>query len=209
MPMTFTLLNLTSNPQAPSAKLEIDPRLGTPTSPVINDPASIPTDDPLILYILGHAIPNGLMGPKGTIPEADLFAQIEQKRRGRKTLLIWDVCFAESFLVIAQQARWPDNYVNIYACQGYERTWNNGNLSHRNWESLFSKELANALAKYDPLPPPSWDDLQADLRQQLAGVQTPQIVYGVPVPSDFPISVTTMASLTVGALKSKQSSPRA
>ena len=115
MPTPLYVLDL-NNPNTPAERLRLADRFFFGTNPdpdkIITDPRQIPTTGTLILYILGHAIPDALVVPALTqyivsrqadpggnslLPE-EAFAEFLIEQRGdNKTLLIWDLCFAKSF----------------------------------------------------------------------------------------------------------------
>ena len=190
MSMSFCLLNMSS----PSKRLNIDPALGQLVES-INSTTDIPARDPLILYIVGHAVPDGLMVPGGpddangtTISDAVVAEEIRAKRGAQNTLIIWDVCFAKSFLQTSGAQSWGPNYVHIFACQSYERTWNAGPSSSPSRKTSFSTGLQQTLANQTSQAPLSWDSLNVQLNAHFAGLQTAEIyTTGTLRPSDFPL----------------------
>src|SRR5207244_1924485 len=128
---------------------------------------------PLVLHIVGHAVPNGLTPTLNgkRLDETTLAAAITERRGNEPTLIVWDVCFAKSFLHVPR-VRWGRNYVHIFSCQAHERTWHNGTNKRR--RTLFSEVLKGAIRrpKDDPL---TWRSLQQGLREELDAIQTPEV----------------------------------
>jgi len=155
-------------------------------APSMQDFAKLRTDnallikEPLVLYIVAHAVPNGLIDANGeTIQEIEVAKLIQQKRGDLPTVIVWDVCFAGSFLDIPGCADWSSNYVHIFACQDFERTWQKKGVTQ------FSEALKAAL---DALPSEKdWERLDAELQKQLGTLQTPDIIAGADagMPADF------------------------
>jgi hypothetical protein len=138
-----------------------------------SDLAHIPeSDEPLILYVVGHAVPNGLIDANGvTLSEKDVAAQIRAKRDGKPTVIVWDVCYAGSFLDIEGCEDWRDEYVHVFACQDYELTWHD-----EKGTTQFSQELQRAVAELKRKGDWTWDMLEDTLQQQLGTLQIPDIV---------------------------------
>jgi hypothetical protein len=180
--MSFCLLNL-------SPSLEVNSALGKPTQ-TVDDYRQIPTDvDPLVLYVVGHAVPDRLTAPpapsgqRALIKDSDIATTILTQRGSKKTLVFWDCCNARSFLQSSKVTSWPGNYVHVFACQGYERTWSSGGPPR---VTQFSTELSGALALYGAGGPPSWASLSSQLNAQFAGLQRPEIyTTGSLTPKDF------------------------
>src|SRR5688500_8327970 len=65
-----------------------------------SDPREIPAAGPLVLYVVAHGVPDGLLvgTPPVRISESELVAAIKQRRGEMPTLIVWDLCFAKSFL---------------------------------------------------------------------------------------------------------------
>lgn len=173
----------------------------------ITDPNQIPDDkEPLILYILAHAVPDALVSPalqqfltrmrkftgsSELIPE-DVFAAFVKQRRGtNKTVIIWDLCFARSFEEI--RAGWVGMpYVHIFSCAAYEQGWHTGAATTPPRQTLFSMALKKAIE----LGFKTWRDLESQLTEHLADVQQPSIPVH-PSPAEFglapPPALTTAA----------------
>ncbi|HMJ54956.1 MAG TPA: hypothetical protein VK540_22930 [Polyangiaceae bacterium] len=153
----------------------------------IKDPAAIPETDPLVLYVVGHAIPNGLFvtaapGAAATrVSEAVVAHAIAARRGNQPTLVIWDTCFAASFLAIPNFT-WTDNFVHMFSCQAHERSWHSGGVDK---VTLFSDKLKAALVVCREAGACTWTALEDELRKQLGNLQTPQIVSFGPAPSAF------------------------
>ena len=133
-------------------------------------------DDPIILYIVAHGVPNGVMNRRRLVDEKALAKKIIQRRRDAPTLIVWDVCFAKSFLQIKGLGdRWTHNYVHLFCCEEYERTWQMGNATRPPGQTLFSKELREALGALGGQRLRSWTTLERQLQAQLWPLQTPSI----------------------------------
>jgi hypothetical protein len=178
--MKYHLLKLSRG----GSKLEVDPALGAP-EPVVRL-ADIPlrgSDDPLILYILGHAAPDELFEGTQKLQDVDVAEAIENRRGDANTLLIWDVCFAKSFLNLQREKPWTTNYVHIFASQRYERAWHQGGDTNR---SIFSTALCNALQMLRHERQLSWEGLTLLLNSHLGGLQTAEISHwGQATAKDF------------------------
>jgi len=170
--MIYHLLNLSTG----AKNLNVHPCLGQPEA--ITDLANIPQKDrkePLILYILGHAAPDELFVGDRKVEDTEIMNSIEKARTDAKTLLIWDVCFAKSFLNTSRQQPWPSNYVHMFACQRYERSWHQG--GKRN-ETTFSAVLCEALQEYKPQQDElTWEGLGLLLNSKFGHTQTADIVH--------------------------------
>jgi hypothetical protein len=171
MTISGCVLNFTSS----GSKLELDPAFnGFERLP---DCGRIPKDGVLTLYILGHAVPNQLLDRQGNIlPEKDLAADIRKYRGSSPTLIVWDVCYARSFELIAQAPieSWGDNFVHIFSSQAYERTWRLPPDDKGKGISFFSTQLRRAIAAAAKAD--SWAALQKQLREQYGDLQSPEIV---------------------------------
>ena len=136
----------------------------------------VTTDDPIILYIVAHGVPNGVMNRRRLVGETILAQKIIQRRKEAPTLIVWDVCFAKSFLQIKGLGDlWTQNYVHIFCCEEYERTWQMGKATNPPGQTLFSKELREALGALSGQRLRSWTPLERRLQEQLAPLQTPSI----------------------------------
>jgi hypothetical protein len=128
--------------------------------------------EPLVLYILAHAIPDGLKtGPNTLLDEATLVRELLHLRGQQPTVVIFDMCFAESFESIAQ-VTWPDTFVRIYCCKKHERTWHTGETRERR-QSIFSGHLNKTILECRQLG--DYSQLQAKLGKIYSGLQTPVI----------------------------------
>jgi hypothetical protein len=123
---------------------------------------------PAVVYIVGHAIPNGLRDANDNIISEEQIARQLDAREG-ETLIIFDVCFAGALEEISG-FRWPDDRIGrIYSCENYERTWN-GDPNH---QSLFSVELNRALPAY--IKRDCFTGLDKTLQAAFGGLQTPVV----------------------------------
>jgi hypothetical protein len=153
-------------------------------------PELIPTDDaPTIVYVVGHAILDGIRMTQGkkpgedvTLSEEAFAATVQARRQDNKTLMIWDICHAKSFLKIANR-HWPDNYGHIFACQAHERTWHTGPSTTPPRQTHFSMELRDALKALQGKV--AWPALEDRLQKQLGRLQTPEIVARELTPAQF------------------------
>jgi hypothetical protein len=129
--------------------------------------------DPVILYILGHAAPDLLQVGSGLISDQEIARKIRESRGGAATLLIWDVCFAKTFLDTSPPGYLPPRCVHLFACQSYERTWKknrNTNVSN------FSDALWQVLEQYRSIPGKlEWNNLTYALNSVLRGLQIAEI----------------------------------
>lgn len=149
----------------------------------------IPTQGPVILYIIGHGRQNMLMTASGgTIEERDLARKIQSRREGDAcpTLLIWDVCFAETMREIDGKL-WPPNFVHIFSCRKFERTWRNQKPATGGPSvTVFSTELRTAVSELKSTF--KWDELQKELRSHLyRPVQKGEVTWALQVPSVDPL----------------------
>jgi hypothetical protein len=187
MTTTLCILNLSANERP----LAVDPTI-VPTS-TIHSPKDVPADDKLVLYIVGHGIQHGMVdATSGKIwDESELFAAIQSRRKCLPTVLAWDTCFAESVLHIGSQNvmapasivpayanGWPANFLHVFSCLAFERTWHSGAKATEPSITSFSREFAKAVrdlqketeGQFD------WNALQIRLRHQYESIQRPRIV---------------------------------
>jgi hypothetical protein len=172
--MGFCVLNLSDSQR----QLGLDSDWAGKSAKTIRSPEDIPThrkDHRLVLYILGHAIPDALIGPNGeTLTEQSLAAAIRRRRRRAPTLIVWDVCYAGSFKQTANIATWPRNYVHIFSCQKFERTWlQTPSEPNTTVATSFSKVLFAALDATQRHG--DWPSLQAELQRLYGALQTPEV----------------------------------
>lgn len=154
-------------------------------------PELIPTDkNPTIVYVVGHAILDGIRMTEGrrpgqatTLSEEAFAKTVQSRRQDNKTLMIWDICHAKSFLKIADRF-WPANYGHIFACQEHERTWHTGSSTTPARQTRFSVELKEALAALDGKVS-EWSALEKQLQKQLGRLQRPEIVAHELRPAEF------------------------
>ena len=156
------------------------PTFGIPTP--INDLSEIPSSLPAAVYIVGHAVPNGLRNLKGQLVDEGTVAR-QLVSRDANTLVIFDICFAEAFEQIPN-FNWPDRIGRIYSCLKHERTWHNGDELAPARQSLFSRELNKAMAPCIAVD--SFDSLQSSLITSFGDLQTPLVTVKPPLrPSTF------------------------
>jgi len=135
----------------------------------INEFDELPLKGPAILYIVAHAVPDGLrIGTSGIMTEAALAKALEY-RKDQPTLVIFDACFAKSFSDIPNSP-WPSTFGLIFSCLEYERTWSSGGENAPR-VSLFSEVLNKAMK--DCIGCGSFEGLQAALVLALGGIQNP------------------------------------
>lgn len=106
----------------------------------------LPRSGPAILYIVAHAVPNGLLTADGQIMTEQKLLEKLQYRKGLPTLLIFDACFAKSFSKIPDLT-WPSSFGLIFSCLEYESTWNEA-VPGSPRQSLFSRAIDSALNAY-------------------------------------------------------------
>jgi len=152
-----------------------------------NDLNNIPATGNLILYVVGHAVPDGLIDAEGEIvTEASVAKAIREKRNDKPTVIVWDVCYAASFLDAPDCKEWGSQYVHIFACQDYELTWHGSDGT-----TQFSQELLLAVTALNRGQKTqnewSWDALEDKLQTQFGTLQIPDVVAskGAPSPRDF------------------------
>ena len=187
-----------NNPDKPAEHVRLADGVFFGTNPdrdkVITDPRQIPTSGRLILYILGHAIPDALVVPALTqyiasrqtvsggnslLPEQAFAEFLIEQRGDNNTLIIWDLCFARSFELNAGP-RWTSKpYVHIFGSAAHEQAWHTGDPSR---ETLFSLALKEATAPGNGFE--RWQELEDRLKGHLQPVQHPSIV-GQLLPADF------------------------
>jgi hypothetical protein len=178
--MTTSIYVLNLSGSATPARLQLDPGLfpllgGSPST--IAAVGDVPDKDALILYIVDHAVPNGLaVGGGGILPEAVLAKAIRDQRKALPTLLIWDICFAKSFLVIPSIEPWGDNFVHVFSCAAHERTWHTGKAAAPPMQTLFSTELRKAMETLRLRGGSfEWAAVENELQSQLRPIQTPTV----------------------------------
>jgi hypothetical protein len=186
MTATFTILDL-SDGQRRLAPIPGFARGST----TIRSPEEVPSStDPLVLYVVGHAVKHGLVDSSGRIRDEKEVAVTIQRLRAapKKTLIIWDVCFAESMLTDPNLSAWPSNFVHILSCRSFERTWHTGQTTDGLAYTMFSAVLqkaVDALASYGTF---GWTELERELQTRFDALQSPLIRpldYGQP--RDFEI----------------------
>jgi len=202
MPTPLYVLNL-NNPKTPTEHLRLADGFFFGTNPdpdkIITDPRQIPRTGTLILYILGHAIPDALVVPaldqfvqsrraapggNSLLPEQTFADFLIEQRGDNKTLLIWDLCFARSFEVNAGPGWTGKPYVHIFGSAAYEQAWHTGSTDKATdppRQTLFSRAFKEATMQggFE-----RWEELEVRLKELLEPVQHPKIV-GQPLPADF------------------------
>jgi hypothetical protein len=214
MNTTLCILDL-SDPKRP---LAADPkRLGAGQTKTLLGEIPGAKQESLVLYVVGHGVQHGLVDSGGEILDEGLVAaKIKERRKGLPTLIVWDVCFAESMLKIGSGAAprgvssgdensWPSNFIHIFSCRSFERTWHAGRPSTKPPTAaltVFSQELGKAVAA---LPAgATFKQLETSLQSQLDGIQKPRIVPLEPHrPDDF-----QLRKLLGGSPDSTGSTPR-
>ena len=153
------------------------------------------TEQFLILYVVGHGVQHGLIDSQERIlDEVDVAREIQTLRKGRPTLVIWDVCFAKSMLQVGKPSKggppggmhleaplpkdansWPKNFIHIFSCRAFERTWHNGRETSPA-RTVFSTVLCEVVAELERRDRNfTWEQLEKKLRAQFR-VQQPSIV---------------------------------
>jgi len=157
------------NVSTPDKPITIAPlSFGSPVVPIAGFD-ELPRTGPAILYIVAHAVPDGLRFGKTLIREEELAKALEY-RKGQPTLIIFDACFAKSFSKIPD-FQWPAKFGLIFSCLEHERTWGSGGESGAPLQSLFSSALDKAIN--DCLLRGSFAGLQAALVAAFGGIQNP------------------------------------
>jgi hypothetical protein len=206
--MTAKIFVLDLNPPAtePHKRLELAEGFFFNEVPQVStDTTKIPTSaEPLILYILGHAFPDaleaanfapfvqGAQTDSGLISDEDFAKFVKSKRGDSPTLIIWDICFANSFERMPG-AGWEDKpYVHVFSCAKHEQTWHTGypeNASGPRPQTLFSIALKQVTAEG---PFSTWEELELRLNQKLSPLLHPSITYKA-APSAFDLPRKTEA----------------
>ena len=149
----------------------------------------------LILYVVGHGVQHGLIDSQERIlDEEDVARQIQTLRHGRPTLVIWDVCFAKSMLHVGKPSKgdansWPKNFIHIFSCRAFERTWHNGRGTSPA-RTVFSTVLCEVVAELERKDRNfTWEQLEEKLRAKFR-IQQPSIVKHDAkwLPRDFELS---------------------
>jgi len=172
MSSRLCILNLTNNGANPEKPKSINlPAEIAYQGTSITSADDIPTDPNLILYVIAHAVPGGLIDPSGKVlDESELAKTIRAKRKALSTLIIWDACFAKSLLSIVGADVWPTNFVHIFSSQAFERAW------HSDTVTLLSIELGKAIETLAKDGAFEWDALQKQLQERLSPIQHPEIL---------------------------------
>jgi hypothetical protein len=178
MKITLCVLNLTKAPK----RLNVDHLLFADDTMRTDSPDKIPkSPEPLVLYIVGHAVPDTLLVPDGRPLREDVLVGKIKKRRGNNpTLIVWDLCFARSFEKIKEPGWAGKPYVHIFSCKEYEQSWHTGPTGDPQRQTLFSLAFQEAINEGFA----SWDDLDKKLTRKLGRLQRPSIVLPL-APGDF------------------------
>ena len=172
MTIQFCVLNLTKS--APESKqLNVD-HLSLGDKKELDSADEIPKDGQLILYIVGHAVPDALLvSDEGLVPEDQLVATLMDRRGSRPTLIIWDFCFARSFERVKNPGWRERPYVHIFSCEAHEQSWHTGSgpPARPPRRTLFSLALQRVVDEGYR----DWADLENKLQRLLGHVQHPRI----------------------------------
>ena len=189
MPVNLCVLNLSEEKK----RLEIVEPPVDGSIEHTNDPNEIPDgEDPLILYVVGHAVPDALLllsrrgvyGSSNNILPERAFAEVVKKNRaGKKTLVILDLCYAKSFADMSGGGWAGLPFALIFGCELYEQAWNTGPSASPARQTLLSIALDAAIRRGVP----DWEALEKVLQESLGNVQHPSIpvTAGRPSLSDF------------------------
>ncbi|HMI86338.1 MAG TPA: hypothetical protein VK550_19725 [Polyangiaceae bacterium] len=150
--------------------------------PLIDSPVQTSakvTEQFVILYVVGHGVQRGLVDGKGVIvEEEDVANEIKKLRNGHPTLIVWDVCFARSMLKIGASAQhsWPANFIHVFSCQPFERTWHSG-PGATPARTVFSSVLCDVVAELDAQSKGlfDWKQLEQRLQTEFGWTQKPTI----------------------------------
>lgn len=140
-------------------------------------PAEIPAGEPLVLYVVAHGIPDGLLvgTPPVQLSEAELVGAIKHRRGEVPTLIVWDLCFAKTFLNL-DGVSWPQNYAHLFSCEAHERTWHEGERAGGQApQSLFSKHFEQAIQTCKQARTLSWPSLEEELQRLFGRIQHPTV----------------------------------
>jgi hypothetical protein len=154
--------------------------------------SQLPANSPAIVYLVGHALPDVLFDGDRQIREDDLAKNLFDQRHDARTLIVGDVCYAESlFDKIKPQSQY---WAYVPSCAKHELSWHDGDANGGRNETRFSRAFARALEQSWE----SWEKLQAFLREETQWYQTPQCLphSGKVNVSDFfyPSAVTAPSS---------------
>jgi Caspase domain len=164
---TIYVRNVTSNP-----KRIRDPQFTFGTSVEIKAFDELPQNGPAILYILAHAVPNGLRVENSKIlKELTLAKELLAARKSQPTLVIFDACFADSFDDIPDFT-WPEEFGLIFSCLAHERSWND-EVDESTSESVFPQALDAAISVCRRAG--SFEGLKDALLSSLTAPQTPVV----------------------------------
>jgi hypothetical protein len=187
MTTALCILNLTARERP----LTLDPSIIRTTS--IQSPTLVPGDEKLVLYIVGHGVQHGMVEERsGKIwDESELLAAIQACRKDLPTVIVWDTCFAESVLHISSRTvmapaailpahanSWPPNFLHVFSCLAFERTWHAGAEAPEPSVTSFSCEFARAVRNLQKETNGTfdWGTLQTRLREQYESIQRPRVV---------------------------------
>jgi hypothetical protein len=173
MPVDLCVLNLTSGER--QLTIVEPPFVGAITR--TSNPYEIPDlPEPLILYVVAHAIPDALNvvnshGNALSLTDQQFADAVTVQRKGKETLIILDLCFAKSFAE-TRGAGWEGiPNVLIFGCDSYEQAWHTGRVGDNPPKTLFSIALDAVLRSGVP----NWAALESALVKSLSNVQHPSI----------------------------------
>jgi len=140
-----------------------------------------------IVYILGHGLPDNLVFGDQKIPERDIAAYIKEARGNAPTLVVWDVCYAETFYDLQpsdsanaapdekrpKENFWGTSFVHIFGSRKHELAWHRGDdkESATEFGAAFVAALTTDRSKWS-----DWASLEEALRNRMRDFQTPTIL---------------------------------
>jgi hypothetical protein len=171
------IINL-SGEKGSKRRVEVDPDLDFGGGRVERlDLSQLPEDkEPIVLYIVGHALPDEIFVNGVRVSEVELVKRITDARKNNSTLIIWDLCHARSFERNSSRGWGGSSHVLIFACQSYEEAWHSGPSTPLPRQTLFSialKEAKNGASNDGGFR--HWSALEEQLRGLLEPLQRPSI----------------------------------
>jgi len=154
---------------------------------------SLPKAGAAVVYILAHGLPDNLVFGDQKLPDRDIATYIQEARRGAPTLIVWDVCYAETFYALQPEEKvnadqpekpthedfWGPSFVHVFGSRKHELAW------HRGTEKPSVTELGLAFCAVLTTDRGKWSDwssLEEALRIRTRDFQTPTIL---PRPADL------------------------
>jgi hypothetical protein len=195
MDTTLCVLNLSD----PNARLtpDLGPNAASKLQSIAS-PADMPQGGSLILYVVGHGLGNAFIRSDATIlDEKEVATTIQSRRRSAPTLIVWDTCFARSFLNIDGAADWPKNFVHLFSCRSFERTWHDERPANGPAVTRFSTTLRDAVLDLHQKDPNfHWGALESKLKAafQSGPDDNPDLRWAMQEPSIHPLTTALRPS---------------